>query len=98
MQKKNKITGIFVIVVLILTGLNVISNLYLTDRFIIYYAYIADRDGCLKIIDVTAPTSPIIVGEFKDGKETKDLFVSGNYVYITEGIYGLKIIDLLHRS
>jgi hypothetical protein len=69
------------------------------------YAYIASTDfgtasppvsstGKLYIISVANPASPVEVGSIDFPASASDVFVSGNYAYVTCGLSGLKMIDI----
>ena len=69
------------------------------------YGYIATESGQLKIVDVSSPTAPAIVGEVKLGVHLYDVAVSGNHVFapvndlIDLDDYGLlKAIDISDPS
>lgn len=69
------------------------------------YAYVAsaeygtpggfnDRHGTLYIIDVANPASPAVAGYIVLPEAASDVYVSGNYAYVTCGLNGLKAIDI----
>jgi len=65
--------------------------------------YIADGDEGLKIIDISNPMKPSLLGSISTGKGTTDLVLSndGTKIYILDNIYvtkegGLKIIDVVN--
>jgi len=57
------------------------------------YAYVADGDKGLKVIDISDPTSPTIVGTC-DTYWADGVYVSGKYAYVADGDKGLKVIDI----
>ena len=57
-------------------------------------AFIANGWGGLKIIDISDPTNPIKVGQFKDGGDANGVYVSGSYAYVANEFDGLEIIDI----
>ena len=58
------------------------------------YAYVADGESDLKILDVTAPSNPTLVGSYKTIDISYGIFVAGNYVYLAAGSAGLHIVDV----
>jgi len=69
------------------------------------YAYVASADygtasppvitsGKLYIINVANPASPSLVGSIDLPEIVSEVFVSGNYAYVTCGLSGLKMIDI----
>jgi hypothetical protein len=63
-------------------------------------AFVADLLHGMKIINISDPANPWLVGKFKDGDTTKtfDVAVSGDYAYIADERYGLKIVDISDPS
>jgi len=57
------------------------------------YAYVADVSAGLKIIDVSDSTTPTIVGAVEAGGYIKDVFVLGDYIYLTEFHEAMKIVQ-----
>ena len=70
-----------------------------------FYAYVVSRDDDgLSIIDISDPTNPTEVGYIQDNgqggtaqvlDDARDVYISGNYAYVTASIDdGLSIIDI----
>jgi hypothetical protein len=58
-------------------------------------AFIADGEQGLKIVDVTDPASPNLLGKFQEtGCFYFKVFVLGDYAYIIDRTLGLRIIDI----
>jgi hypothetical protein len=57
------------------------------------YAYLADSDGGLRIVDVSA-TPPQEVGHIKTPDRALDVLVYGNYAYVAAAESGLRVIDI----
>lgn len=58
------------------------------------YLYLTvPADSGLLIADVSNPESPVISSFYKTGGRPYDVFVSGRYAYLANGIDGLRIID-----
>jgi len=64
------------------------------------YAYVLDRDlDELKIVDVTEPTAPVVVGSLAIGGASEGLFVAGRYAYVVDSESDdLKVIDISNPS
>jgi hypothetical protein len=69
--------------------------------------YIADGSAGLKVIDVSCPTSPKLIGFYDDEPNSCELngfgrritiSDSGKYVYMADGLAGLKIFDVCNPS
>ena len=60
------------------------------------YAYVADREGGLRIANVSDPSNPTHVSNyFKAGSvQVLDVVVSGSYAYVAMGGLGLRIVDI----
>jgi len=58
------------------------------------YAFVANDDLGLKVIDVSDPTSPVIVGGVDTDGNAKGITIDGDYAYLADGVAGLKIIDI----
>jgi hypothetical protein len=87
-----------------------VGNLYLpdvvTDIVVVdSFAYVVCEDDALRILDVSDPDTPIEVGSFTPVKDDyalceqpashfRDIVLVGNYVYIPDGDYGLRIVDV----
>ncbi len=58
------------------------------------YAYVAAGTGGLKVIDVSDPTSPNMVGEISgaDVSDARKVTVKGDYAFIADGDNGLKVV------
>ena len=57
------------------------------------YAYIADQEGGLSILDITAPTSPFEVGYCDLPEIIFGIYIEGDYAYLAED-GGIRIIDI----
>lgn len=57
-------------------------------------AYLADNNG-LKIIDVTDPAVPVLLGSAGTPGITTGVFVSGRYAFVADGDSGLTVIDVV---
>jgi hypothetical protein len=57
------------------------------------YAYVADDASGLRIIDISEPKSPVVVGSYSLGG-AKTVAVAGKYAYVGDTSTGLKIIDV----
>jgi hypothetical protein len=75
------------------------SGVFVKDKL----AYLADGTGGLKIIDVSNPAAPSLLGEYHIKGWAANIFISGNYAYLAEsmssGRYtesggGFKIFDI----
>ncbi|MDD4909741.1 MAG: hypothetical protein PHR44_03575, partial [Candidatus Omnitrophica bacterium] len=59
------------------------------------YAYlIGSREGVLKVVDVSDPAAPALVGSLDTSSYAYDVYVSGNYAYLAGSNAGLQIIDV----
>ena len=67
---------------------NYTSKQYLSGN----YVYSTDNNG-LKITDVSNPSAPNVAAYFS-ATYGRDVFVSGNYAYLTNGSGGLHILDV----
>ena len=54
-----------------------------------------DKYEGLKIINISNPSAPSIVGEYDDGGTAYGVFVSGSYAYVACLDDGLKILYLM---
>ncbi len=57
------------------------------------YAYILNDDG-LQVWDVSNVQNPVFVSSVFAAYNYKDIFLSGNYAYLSSGPQGLRIIDI----
>jgi len=53
------------------------------------YAYVADYRGLL-VIDISDPSSPVIIGSVYTPGSATDVYVSGNYAYVADRYYYAK--------
>jgi hypothetical protein len=60
------------------------------------YAYVADRDVGLRVIDVSAPSSPIEVGLNDTPRKAHGVAAAGGYVYVADDKFGIEIFDASH--
>jgi hypothetical protein len=58
------------------------------------YAYVADNIRDLRVIDVSAPTSPTEVGFFETPGYAEGVAVVDNYAYVAAYDSGLRVIDV----
>jgi len=58
------------------------------------YAYVALRKQGLKVINISNPYYPDLVGTYDDPQILNRINISGNYAYVTHGKFGLKILDV----
>lgn len=58
------------------------------------YAYIADGICRLRILDISNPDNPILLGTCATGGSAVDIYVSGIYAYIADAVNGLIMIDI----
>lgn len=53
----------------------------------------------LLILDVSDPYDPIKISSYNTGDEAENVYVSGNYAYIADGLYGgLRIVDIANPA
>jgi hypothetical protein len=64
------------------------------------YIYIASSSGSgLKIIDISLPISPTLIGNYGNGRGITDIFVTNNYVYLITGLSSnLEKISILNPA
>lgn len=58
------------------------------------YVYLAGGTSGLKVIDVSSPTAPLVVGTYDTAGGASGVAVSGNYAYVADVASGLQIIDI----
>ncbi len=58
------------------------------------YAYLAIRSGGIKILNITDPAQPDLVGYLQTRGSSERLFISNNLLYVAEGNSGITIYDL----
>jgi hypothetical protein len=60
------------------------------------YAFVADREGGLRIANVSDPANPKHVSNYFEAGSVHvlDVFVSGSYAYVAMGGLGLRIVDI----
>jgi hypothetical protein len=75
-----------------------LSDIMDTNSKAVFYeddlVYLADGMGGLKIIDVSNKSNPILIGDYDDGGDVRDVYVSGDYAYIADFQDGLEIVDI----
>lgn len=59
-----------------------------------YYAYVADMEAGIKVIDVSDPTGPLLIGEKDLGDKTYDVVFRDGLLFAASGTVGLQILDL----
>ena len=63
------------------------------------YAYVVDYgDDRLAIIDVANPAGPVLIGSCPTGSRPMDLSISGDYAYIANRSYGMRVIYILNPT
>ena len=55
------------------------------------YAYVADREGGLRVVDVSNPAAPVEVGFHDTPGEAYSVAESGGYVHLADGSAGLAV-------
>lgn len=60
------------------------------------YAYVTDLD--LKVVEVSDPTAPRVVGSYTTPGVPLGVCISGNYAYIADEWSGLKVVDIRDPS
>ena len=58
------------------------------------YAYVADEESDFKVIDVSDPTAPLIVGSCYAGDMLSDVAVAGGHAFATDFYSGLRVLDV----
>lgn len=58
------------------------------------YAYLSTRASGMKVIDISDPKNPVLVGELDTPGITESITISGNCAYLAEGDDGLAIVDV----
>ncbi len=58
------------------------------------YVYLAGYKNGLRIVDVSNPSSPVLVDTFPMGTYVVDVFVSGNYAYVLDSDLSIKVLDI----
>jgi hypothetical protein len=58
------------------------------------YAYVAAGRGGLHVIDLDAPTAPVLVASVSIPTYARSVAVSGDHVYVTASSDGLQIVDV----
>jgi hypothetical protein len=54
---------------------------------------VAGRDG-LRIVSITDPTNPIVVGHIDANRSVKDVDVAGDYAYVADWDSGLRVVSI----
>lgn len=57
------------------------------------YAFVADGSEGIKIVDISAPDTPTLVGSIQTA-EARDIAVRGEYAFVADGERGLKVLDI----
>ncbi len=73
-----------------LDGFDFIQDLVVTDEIV----YVADRYAGLKIVDVTDPIRPVLLGTCGTPGSANGIAISGSTAYVADGASGLRIIDI----
>jgi len=68
----------------------IVQDIYLSGN----YAYVAAGSSGLRVIDVSAPTSPNEVGFFETPGDALGVAVVDNYAYVADYDGGLRVIDV----
>ncbi|MBN2162630.1 MAG: S8 family serine peptidase [Pontiellaceae bacterium] len=58
------------------------------------YAYVADGAYGLKILDLSSPSEPSLVGAYATAGSARGVYVSGSYAYVADAENGLFIVDV----
>jgi hypothetical protein len=58
------------------------------------YAYVADGIGGLRVIDVSDPFRPTLVGGFATGDYASDIYLTKQYAYLSDRRGGLRVADV----
>ncbi|MBN2440251.1 MAG: hypothetical protein JXJ04_02870 [Spirochaetales bacterium] len=77
------------VTVLTIDGTRDISSIKVNNT----YAYITDKQGLLKIIDISNPVNPVLKSTVSV-ENPHNLQVQGNYLYIADGTGGFKVVDV----
>ena len=64
------------------------------------YAYVAAGSGGLKVIDVTDPGAPVLVGEIAgaDVSDARKVDVKGNFAFVADGDNGIKTVNVADKT
>jgi hypothetical protein len=57
------------------------------------YAYVTAGGNGLRIVDISTPSAPVLVGLYRPLWYARDGAVAGNYAYLADG-YGLGVINI----
>ncbi|NCC74009.1 MAG: hypothetical protein EOM06_11480, partial [Sphingobacteriia bacterium] len=57
------------------------------------YLYVTDNAGGLKVINITSPAAPLITATFPSNDQSTDVSVSGNLIFVADGLGGLRVMD-----
>ena len=60
------------------------------------YASLADDWAGIKIIDISDPSSPRVVGELDTPGNAERITVSGNLAFVADGEAGMRVVDVSH--
>jgi hypothetical protein len=66
------------------------SDVYVVGK----YAYVADYTAGLRVVDVSNPASPTLLGTVDTGGFAAGVFVAGRYAYVVDANDGLNIVDV----
>ena len=58
------------------------------------FVYIADQEGCLRVVDVSSPETPTVVGSFQTSGSIWEVTAQGKYLYVTGYACGLRVLDV----
>ncbi len=89
-------TGAATVVVTITDGLSEIVRPF---RVIVYpsptrFAYVASNEAGLRVVDVTTPHHPRLLGSYDTPGYAKGVAVSGTHVYVADWHRGLRVVDV----
>lgn len=62
------------------------------------FGYIADGYAGLKIINLSNPSSPVLIGEYETPGTARDVKILDNYAFIADQTEGLQILDITDKS
>ncbi|MBF0280198.1 MAG: hypothetical protein HQM13_20530 [SAR324 cluster bacterium] len=58
------------------------------------YAFVASGEAGVHVVDVSDPSSPVLVRTIDTSGTASDLQISGSYAYVADGSSGLQVIDI----
>jgi hypothetical protein len=61
-------------------------------------AYVADRDAGIKIVDISTPATPVVIGTYNTASSAYNVTIAGNLLYVADGNGGLVILDVTNPA